>query len=73
MTPEQLKEIMAKLDFNTADVAVVMGVTRRAVQLWLAGKTPVPNSVDIVLHAIFEGLLPIEWVEDRLVKLLQIA
>ncbi len=73
MTPEQLKEIMAKLDFNTADVAVVMGVTRRTVQLWLAGKNPVPTSVDIVLHAIFEGLLSIEWVEDRLVKSLQIA
>jgi len=73
MTPDQLKEIMRKLDFTSADVAVVMGVTRRTVQLWLAGSNPVPTSVDIVLHAIFEGLLPIAWVEDRLIKSLQIA
>jgi plasmid maintenance system antidote protein VapI len=73
MTPDQLKEIMRKLDFTSADVAVVMGVTRRAVQHWLAGRSTIPTSVDIVLHAIFEGLLSIEWVEDRLIKSLQIA
>ena len=73
MTPDQLKEIMAKLDFSTADVAIVMGVTRRTVQLWLAGSNPVPTAVDILLHAIFEGLLTIEWVEERIVRSLQIA
>ena len=73
MTPDQLREIMRKLDFNTADVAVVMGVTRRTVQLWQAGSSPIPTSVDIVLHAIFEGLLTIEWVEERLIQSLQIA
>jgi transcriptional regulator with XRE-family HTH domain len=73
LTPEQLKEIMRKLDFSTADVAVVMGVTRRTVQLWLAGKSPIPTSVDILLYAIFEGLLTIEWVEERLILSLQIA
>jgi transcriptional regulator with XRE-family HTH domain len=73
MTPDQLKEIMAKLDFTSADVAIVMGVTRRTVQLWLSGSSPVPTAVDIVLHAIFEGLLSIEWVEERLVQSLKIA
>jgi len=73
MTPDQLKEIMSKLDFTSADVAIVMGVTRRTVQLWLSGSSPVPTAVDIVLHAIFEGLLSIEWVEERLVQSLKIA
>jgi transcriptional regulator with XRE-family HTH domain len=73
MTPDQLKEIMQKLDFTSADVAIVMGVTRRTVQLWLSGSSPVPTAVDIVLHAIFEGLLSIEWVEERLVQSLKIA
>ena len=73
MTPDQLKEIMAKLDFSTADVAIVMGVTRRTVQLWLAGSNPVPTAVDILLNAIFEGLITIEWVEERIVRSLQIA
>ena len=73
MTPDQLKEIMTKLDFTSADVAIVMGVTRRAVQHWLAGSSSIPTSVDIVLHAIFEGLLSIEWVEERLVQSLKIT
>ena len=73
MTPEQLKEIMRKLDFTTADVATVMGVTRRTVQLWLAGTSPVPLSATLVLEGIFEGLLSMEWVEDKIVLALRIA
>ena len=73
MTPDQLKDIMHKLDFSTADVATVMGVTRRTVQLWLAGTSPVPLSAAIVLEGIFEGLLSMEWVEDKIVEALRIA
>jgi hypothetical protein len=58
---------------RTRTVAIVMGVTRRTVQLWLSGSSPVPTAVDIILHAIFEGLLSIEWVEERLVQSLKIA
>lgn len=72
MTPETLKEIMRKLDFNTADVAMVMGVNRRTVQLWLSGASPVPQSAIILLQAIFDGLLPIKWVEDKIIDSLRI-
>lgn len=73
MTPEKLKDLMHKLDFNTADVATVMGVTRRSVQHWLAGVTPIPLSTAIVLGAILDGLLPIEWVEEKIIEELRIA
>ena len=71
MTPEKLKDLMHKLDFNTADVATVMGVTRRTPQLWLSGHSPVPQSVAILLRAIRDGLLPLEWVEDRIIESLK--
>jgi DNA-binding transcriptional regulator YiaG len=72
MTPDQLREIMRKLDFNTADVAVLMGVTRRTPQLWLTGHSPIPQSVSILLRAIKDGLIPLEWVEDRILETLKV-
>jgi DNA-binding transcriptional regulator YiaG len=73
LSPDKLKEIMQKLDFSTADVATVMGVTRRTVQLWQAGTSPVPQSATILLDGIHEGLLPMEWVEDKIIAALRIA
>ena len=73
MTPEPLKEIMREIDFTTADVAIVMGVTRRTVQLWLAGTSPIPMSAAIVLAGIHEGVIPIEWLEDKILISLRIA
>ena len=63
---------MAALDFTSADVATVTGVTRRTVQLWLSG-APIPLSAGIVLEGILEGLLSMEWIEDKLVLALRIA
>ena len=73
MNADKLKDIMHNLDFSTADVATVMGVTRRTVQLWQAGTSPVPLSAAIVLEGIYEGLLSMEWVEDKIVLALRIA
>ena len=67
MTPDSFKETIHKLDFTTADVAILMGVTRRTAQLWLAGTSPVPQSVAILLDAILEGLVTIEWLDDKIV------
>lgn len=72
MTPDHLKNTMGELDFTTADVAVLMGVTRRTVQLWLTGKSPVPQSSAILLDAILEGFVTIEWVEDRIILAMKI-
>ena len=72
MNADKLKEVMTALDFTSADVATVTGVTRRTVQLWMAG-APIPLSAGIVLEGILEGLLSMEWVEDKLVLALRIA
>ena len=67
MTPAALKETMSALGFSTADLAILMGVTRRTPQLWLSGHAPMPQSASILLEAIAEGLVTIEWVEDKIV------
>lgn len=72
MNADKLKEVMEALDFTSADVATVTGVTRRTVQLWMAG-APIPLSAGIVLEGILEGLLSMEWVEDKIVLALRIA
>ena len=73
MTPAALKDLMATLGFTTGDVAVLMGVTRRTPQLWLTGHSPIPQSVSILLRAIKDGLIPLEWVEDRILETIKIA
>jgi len=54
-------------------VALIMGVTRRAVQLWVSGASPVPQSCAMVLQGIHEGLLTMEWVENQIIAAMQIA
>ena len=73
MTPVAFRELTKDLGFTTGDVAVLMGVTRRTPQLWLSGHSPIPQSVAILLRAIKDGLLPLEWVEDRILENIKIA
>jgi predicted transcriptional regulator len=72
LNADNLKKVMESLDFSSADVATVTGVTRRTVQLWMAG-APIPLSAGIVLEGILEGLLPMEWVEDKIILAMRIA
>ena len=72
MTPAAFRELTKELGFTTGDVAVLMGVTRRTPQLWLSGHSPIPQSVAILLQAIKDGLLPLEWVEDRILETIKL-
>ena len=68
MTPAAFRELTKDLGFTTGDVAVLMGVTRRTPQLWLSGHSPIPQSAALLLEAIRDGLIPLEWVEDRILE-----
>jgi len=57
---------MDKLEFNTNDLAVLMGVTRRAVQLWLTGRSPVPQSCTIILLALLDDKFSLDWLVDQI-------
>jgi hypothetical protein len=67
MTPENLRAKMQALDLSTGDIAIMTDSTRRAVQLWLSGANPVPMSVLLLLDAMSEGAVSIEWVADKIV------
>ena len=73
MSPGTFKQTMDNLDFTTADVALIMGVNRRTVQLWISGASPVPQSCAMILQGMYEGLLPMEWVESQIIAAMQIA
>jgi DNA-binding transcriptional regulator YiaG len=73
MTPAAFRELTKDLGFTTGDVAVLMGVTRRTPQLWLSGHSPIPQSAAILLEAIKEGLIPLEWVEDRILETIKLS
>lgn len=72
MSPATFKQTIDSLELTTADVALMMGVTQRSVQHWLSGTSPVPQPCALILQGIYEGLLTIEWVGDKLVLELQI-
>jgi hypothetical protein len=72
LTPAAFRQLTKDLGFTTGDVAVLMGVTRRTPQLWLSGHSPIPQSVSILLRAIKDGLIPLEWVEDRIIESLKV-
>ena len=73
MTPAAFRELTKDLGFTTGDVAVLMGTTRRTPQLWLSGHSPIPQSVAILLRAIKDGLIPLEWVEDRILETMKLS
>jgi hypothetical protein len=47
------------------DVALICGVTPRTVNNWYHGRLPVPRAVSLILTALREGLVPIEWIAAR--------
>jgi len=66
MTPATLKAIMLDLEFNTNDVAVICGVTRRTTQLWTSGRSPVPQSCALVLMGLADQIITLDWVLDQI-------
>lgn len=73
MTPETLKAAMAELEFNSADLALLMGVTRRAVQLWLSGVNPIPQSAALVIHALQQNFVTTDWIADQVAQMMEHA
>ena len=73
MKPSRLNETMQAVDFGTIDVAVLTGVTQRTVQMWLAGTSPIPQAAALLIEAFAEKQISMEWVEDKIIKLMKTA
>jgi len=67
LSPEQFVTVITKLDLLQIDVAVICGVTPRTVNNWYHGRQPVPRAVALILTALYQDLVPIEWVAARVI------
>ena len=65
MSPDQLATIMTKFGLLQIDVALICGVTPRTVNNWYHGRQDVPQAVTLILTALDEGLVPIEWIAEH--------
>ena len=61
MTPNQLRTVLDKLGITNTDVATIAGVTPRQVNSWLRGVNSIPRSVVLILAALDNGQLSIDW------------
>ena len=66
MNAEKLRLQMNTLKITVADVALISGTTRRAVEKWRSGEHPPPKLLDLILTALIEQKIDLEWVADVL-------
>jgi len=64
MTKEQFKAYMDELKMSSSDIALLTGNTPRAVQLWLSGTNPVPQSAALLLLAYRDGRIDDDWIVE---------
>lgn len=62
MTPDELTIALNRIGISNTDFATIAGVTPRQVNSWLRGVHAVPRSVSIILAAIDNGLLGLDWI-----------
>ena len=48
-----------------------MGNTLRAVQYWQNGRSPIPQTVAIILNAMLAGQIDLDWLTDEVSRQLQ--
>jgi len=65
VTAGDLQKVMDDFGLLQIDVALICGVTPRTVNNWYHGRLPVPRAVSLILTALREGLVPIEWIAAR--------
>lgn len=73
MTPDAFAHLTKTLGMTNADVALITGNTIRAVQYWMTGKNPIPQSAYLLLKAMAEGKLDMDWVADEVSEILNSA
>ena len=62
MTPADLDVVLYRLEISKTDLATIAGVTPRQVNSWSRGVHPIPRSVAILLAALDNEQISIQWV-----------
>lgn len=66
MTPEELQEVMTTHGLLQVDVARICAVTPRTVQNWLRGRQQIPKPLALILSALDEGLVDLNWIAAKM-------
>jgi len=69
MSSDEFRSVLSKLGISQADISKLLGVTSRAVSLWLSGERPVPGPVEGYLRVL--QLLPTQLPQIELALLNQ--
>jgi hypothetical protein len=62
MNSDGLKIIINRLGISKSDLATIVGVTERQVYSWLNRTNRIPRSVSIVLAALDNEKISLDWV-----------
>lgn len=68
MTPGQLRIVLDRLQLTNGDIATIAGVTPRQVNSWLRGVNSIPRSVVLILAALDNSELSIDWLVKAVEK-----
>ena len=71
MTPDELADASNTLGLTNSDLALITGNTLRAVQYWGTGRSPIPQSVAILLNAMLAGQIDLDWLTEEVSRQLQ--
>lgn len=52
-------------DLQNADVALIAGVQRRAVQNWINGQQQTPHALQLLFYALDEHKISMEWIASK--------
>lgn len=61
-----IKAIMQRHRLTVRDLALLTGSTTRMVEYWRAGQWPTPRAVELILAALDEGRIDIDWLAKKL-------
>ena len=64
MNAAELNIVLARLEMSKTDLATIVGVTPRQVNSWGRGAHAIPRSVALILGALDNKQISINWVVD---------
>ena len=62
ITPTQFLRLQVRTELSDEDIAFVTGHTTRAVRGWRSGRNPVPLYVYMLMRAVEDKRLDVDWI-----------
>lgn len=64
MTQRELKKYLDKHGLRQSDLAWIAGVNVRHARAWVLGEYAVPRYVELILSALRDGKITIQWIAE---------